>query len=67
MLWAVPLGFLVFGQVPSWGTLIGALVVAGAGLSNFFGEHRRSRNERAAAEGGALTALAPAVAQRADQ
>lgn len=67
MLWAIPLGWLCFAQVPSPGTLIGAAVVAAAGLSNFYGEHQRSRAERAALAGGSLAAAAPAVAQRNDQ
>ena len=66
MLWAVLLGFIFFAQVPSLGTVIGALVVVAAGLSNFYSEHQRSRSERLAA-GGALAAAAPAVAQRNDQ
>ncbi len=66
MLWAVLLGFIFFAQVPSLGTVAGALVVVAAGLNNFYGEHRRSRDERAAA-GGALAAAASAVAQRNDQ
>ena len=53
--------------MPSPGTLIGAAVVAAAGLSNFYGEHQRSRAERAALSGGSLAAAAPAVAQRNDQ
>lgn len=66
MIWAVLLGFLCFGQVPAWSTMLGAAVVAAAGISNFMGEHRRSRAERAVA-GGAGLAAAPAVAQRPDQ
>ena len=66
MLWAGVLGYLVFAQVPSWGTIAGAIVVATAGLSNFQGERLRSRAERAASAGGALAVAAPAVAQRSD-
>ena len=65
MVWAVLLGFLFFAQVPSLGTVIGATVVVAAGLSNFYGEHRRSRAERAG--GGGMAAAPPAMAQRQDQ
>jgi drug/metabolite transporter (DMT)-like permease len=66
MIWAVGLGYLTFAQVPSWGTLAGAAVVAAAGLSNFLGEHRRRRTERGVA-GAAGTLPGVAVAQRSDQ
>jgi drug/metabolite transporter (DMT)-like permease len=66
MLWAGGLGYLLFAQVPSWGTIAGALMVAAAGLGNFQGERRRSRAERAALPGGGLVAAAPAAARRSD-
>ena len=68
MIWAVPLGFVMFAQVPSWSTLAGAAVVAAAGLFNFLREHRRRRAERAMPAGrGAMPVAAPALAQRNDQ
>jgi drug/metabolite transporter (DMT)-like permease len=66
MIWAVGLGYLAFSQVPSWGTLAGAAVVAAAGLTNFLGEHRRRVSERAM-PGGSGTIPAVAAAQRSDQ
>jgi drug/metabolite transporter (DMT)-like permease len=66
MLWAGVLGYLCFAQVPSWWTMGGAAVVAAAGISNFFGEHRRSRAELALVGGGAMAAPGVAVAQRSD-
>ncbi len=65
MIWALGLGYAMFSQVPSWSTLAGAAVVAAAGLTNFLGEHRRRRRERAGPEGGAMPVVA--LAQRSDQ
>jgi drug/metabolite transporter (DMT)-like permease len=64
MIWATVLGYLWFAQVPEWGTLAGAAVVAAAGLTNFLGERRRRRAERGLA-GGAMPVVA--LAQRNDQ
>ncbi len=66
MVWAMGLGFAMFSQVPSWGTLAGATVVAAAGLFNFLREHRRRVGERVRpAVGGAMPVVA--LAQRNDQ
>jgi drug/metabolite transporter (DMT)-like permease len=68
MIWAVPLGYLTFAQVPSWTTLGGAAVVAAAGMFNFGREHRRRRAERTApVADGPIVVAAPALAQRSDQ
>ena len=68
MIWAVPLGYAMFSQIPSWTTLGGAAVVAAAGLDNFLREHRRRRAERSApATAGPIGVAAPALAQRSDQ
>jgi drug/metabolite transporter (DMT)-like permease len=67
MLWAVLLGYWIFAQVPSWGTIVGAAVVAAAGLDTLYREHRRSRDERSVVSNGPLLPGAPAVAQRNDQ
>lgn len=64
MIWALPLGYATFGQVPSLTTLVGAAVVAAAGIANLMGENRRRRVERAGA--GVAMPLA-ALAQRNDQ
>jgi drug/metabolite transporter (DMT)-like permease len=64
MIWALPMGFLTFGQIPDWTTLGGAAVVAAAGIANLMGENRRRMAERA----GASAAIpAAALAQRNDQ
>ncbi len=47
--WGVAAGFLMFGDVPSWNTLVGAVVVAGAGTYNVYRERVRRAEERAAA------------------
>jgi drug/metabolite transporter (DMT)-like permease len=47
--WGVAAGFLMFGDVPSWNTLVGAVVVAGAGTYNVYRERVRRMEERAAA------------------
>lgn len=43
--WGVAAGFLIFGDLPSWNTLVGAAVVAAAGSFNVYRERRR-REER---------------------
>jgi drug/metabolite transporter (DMT)-like permease len=42
-------GFLLFGDLPSWSTVVGALVVAAAGTYNIYRERVRRAEERAAA------------------
>jgi drug/metabolite transporter (DMT)-like permease len=46
LLWGGLLGFLVFGEVPSWTTLAGAAIVALAGLYNLHRERVRRAQER---------------------
>ncbi len=65
MIWAMGLGYAMFSQVPSWGTLAGAAVVAAAGLFNFLREQRRRAAERVRPVGGAMQVVA--LAQRNDQ
>lgn len=43
ILWAVMFGYLVFGEVPSSATLIGAAIIIGAGLYIFVREHKLGR------------------------
>lgn len=45
LLWGGIMGFLVFGEVPSWTTLAGAAIVALAGLYNLHRERVRRRQE----------------------
>jgi drug/metabolite transporter (DMT)-like permease len=47
--WGVAAGFLMFGDVPSWNTLVGAAVVAASGTYNVYRERARRAEERAAA------------------
>ncbi len=47
--WGVLAGFLVFGELPSWNTLVGAVVVAASGSYNVYRERVRRAEERAAA------------------
>jgi drug/metabolite transporter (DMT)-like permease len=47
--WAMPLGFIAFGQIPSATTIGGAAVVVAAGLYILYREQRRGRAERARA------------------
>jgi drug/metabolite transporter (DMT)-like permease len=45
--WGVVAGFLMFGDLPSWNTVIGAVVVAASGLYNVYRERVRRAQERA--------------------
>jgi drug/metabolite transporter (DMT)-like permease len=49
LLWGTIFGFLVWHEVPGWGTLGGAAVVIAAGLYNVHRERVRRAEERAAA------------------
>jgi drug/metabolite transporter (DMT)-like permease len=49
LLWGGVFGYLVFGDVPAWTTLLGAAVVAAAGLYNLYRERVRRAEERAVA------------------
>jgi drug/metabolite transporter (DMT)-like permease len=51
LLWGGVAGFVVFGEVPTWTTLIGAVIVALAGLYNLHRERVRRAQEAAAAKG----------------
>ena len=42
LLWGAIFGYLVFGEVPAWTTLAGAVVVAAAGLYNLYQERREA-------------------------
>ncbi|MBY0336690.1 MAG: DMT family transporter [Acetobacteraceae bacterium] len=47
LIYGVVLGFLIFGEIPAWTTLIGAGVVIAAGLYNVHRERVRRAEERA--------------------
>jgi drug/metabolite transporter (DMT)-like permease len=51
MLWALLLGFVVFGEVPSWLVFIGAGIIAGAGLFVIWRERQLGLQRVRAAEG----------------
>ena len=40
IVWAVVFGYIVFGDVPTLSTMIGALLIIGSGLFIFFREQR---------------------------
>jgi drug/metabolite transporter (DMT)-like permease len=42
MLWALLLGFVVFGEVPSWLVFLGAAIIAAAGLFVIWRERQLS-------------------------
>jgi drug/metabolite transporter (DMT)-like permease len=46
LLWGGAAGFVIFGEVPSWSTLTGAVIVAAAGLYNLHRERLRRSRER---------------------
>jgi drug/metabolite transporter (DMT)-like permease len=45
IVWAVIFGFVVFGDVPSWATIVGAAIIIGAGLYIFLREQKLGREE----------------------
>ena len=47
IVWAVIFGFVVFGDVPSWATIVGAAIIIGAGLYIFIREQRLGREQPA--------------------
>jgi drug/metabolite transporter (DMT)-like permease len=51
MLWALLLGFVAFGEVPSWLVFIGAGIIAGAGLFVIWRERQLGLQRVRAAEG----------------
>jgi drug/metabolite transporter (DMT)-like permease len=51
MLWALLLGFVVFGEIPSWLVFIGAGIIAGAGLFVIWRERQLGLQRVRAAEG----------------
>jgi len=47
IVWAVIFGFVVFGDVPSWATIVGAAIIIGAGLYIFLREQQLGREDAA--------------------
>jgi drug/metabolite transporter (DMT)-like permease len=45
IVWAVIFGFVVFGDVPSWATIVGAAIIIGAGLYIFLREQKLGREQ----------------------
>jgi drug/metabolite transporter (DMT)-like permease len=45
IVWAVIFGYVVFGDVPSWATIVGAAVIIGAGFYIFLRERELGRPE----------------------
>ncbi|MFL6840361.1 MAG: DMT family transporter [Bradyrhizobium sp.] len=45
IVWAVIFGFVVFGDVPSWATILGAAIIIAAGLYIFLREQKLGREE----------------------
>jgi drug/metabolite transporter (DMT)-like permease len=43
IVWAGLFGYLVFGDVPRWQTILGAAIIIAAGLFIFFREQKLSR------------------------
>jgi drug/metabolite transporter (DMT)-like permease len=46
IIWAVMFGYVVFGDVPSLATLIGAAIIIGAGFYIFLRERAAQRSEQ---------------------
>ena len=45
IVWAVMFGYFVFGDIPSWATIIGAAIIIGAGFYIFLRERALGRDE----------------------
>jgi drug/metabolite transporter (DMT)-like permease len=45
IVWAVMFGYVVFGDVPSWATIVGAVIIIGAGFYIFLRERQLGRDE----------------------
>ncbi|MFC0409313.1 DMT family transporter [Roseomonas elaeocarpi] len=62
ILWGLGLGLAIWGELPSWTTIIGAVVVIAAGLFNLHRERVRLNSQRIASE--ALAMPGPATPPR---
>jgi drug/metabolite transporter (DMT)-like permease len=45
IVWAVMFGYVVFGDVPSWATIIGAVIIISAGFYIFLRERQLGHDE----------------------
>ncbi|KZK76075.1 EamA-like transporter family protein [Pseudovibrio sp. Ad13] len=62
LVWSIPIGFLVFSDLPIWSTILGAIIVVGAGLFSL----SRQRIRAAEKETGVEPETSEEVAARAD-
>ena len=46
IVWAVIFGFVVFGDVPSWATILGASIIIATGLYIFLREQQLGREQK---------------------
>ena len=44
LIWALILGYVIFGDVPDWISVIGAIIIVGSGLFTFYRERLVARN-----------------------
>lgn len=43
LIWAITLGYLVFGEIPDRWTLVGSAIIVGSGIYAIYREHRKNR------------------------
>jgi drug/metabolite transporter (DMT)-like permease len=66
MIWALLLGYAMFGEIPTAMIVLGSAIIAGAGLFVIWREHQLALAHKTAAEvSPAVTAALPSSAQRA--
>ena len=53
IVWAIMFGLVVFGDVPSWQTMVGAAVIIGAGLYIFLRERNLGHEDTVVSPPGA--------------
>lgn len=53
LLWAIVLGYFIFGTLPDIWTFVGAAIIVGSGLYTLLREHQRSRSLQVATESAA--------------
>ena len=55
LLWALALGYVVFGEIPDLMTVAGAAIIVGSGLFTLYREHRHPKAHPVAASSTART------------